>query len=531
MSKKKWNIFIGIILVIGFITFLNKDKISNYLETRNLSQDEIQTVDVASDLNEGKYVTSISENDKDYTIEYTGDVFAIENENRSLQRKIYNFGFLQPLRSAYKLTDNEEYVETGMKYIRDFKEQAPFNPEHMTWHDETTAGRLNNYYYFYKECYEALSEEDKQLLISEMQFIAEKIAYTDFYSGNNNHGMYQDDAMLKYAIEFNDSEMIEIGSTRLEKYFLSNFDSDGVHLENSPEYHFHMVESLKNILNRYSKDVLPSYENLENIYKKSADYANMVVLPNGIIPNIGDSKNMEINLEKYYSPEIIENSQESGRATFYESGYDIVKEDDTYLLFRAGYLKDYHHHNDDLSFWLYKDGNIFTEVGSYGYEKSIPYTDYAKTYEAHNSLIVDGGNEADTKDIKLLNSNDANVMSGVTNRIVGTTFNRDIHFNDELIEFTITDSISSEDNQSHNYELLFHLDPSISINLIENKNENSVELFRDDDKIGEFITENPITIKEDVYFPYYYSEPQETKVIAVEASGKQAIVESKIILY
>lgn len=131
--------------------------------------------------------------------------------------------------------------------------------------------------------------------------------------------------------------MIEIGSSRLEDYFVSHFDQDGMHLENSSEYHYHMVESLKGILNRYSKDILPAYETLENIYIKSADYANMIVLPNGIIPNIGDSKNMKINLEKYYSPEIIENSQETGRATYYESGYDIVKEDDTYLLFRAGY--------------------------------------------------------------------------------------------------------------------------------------------------------------------------------------------------
>src|SRR5699024_2004207 len=110
---------------------------------------------------------------------------------------------------------------------------------------------------------------------------------------------------------------------------------------------YHMVESLKEILNKYNEEELPAYEALEKIYMKSVDYSNMVALPNGIIPNIGDSKDMEIDLERYYSSEIIEQSQSSGRATFYESGYDILKEEDTYLLFRAGYLQDYHHHNDD----------------------------------------------------------------------------------------------------------------------------------------------------------------------------------------
>jgi hypothetical protein len=530
-KKKKRIIFLIVILLIVSIGFLNRSRIKNYWTQRNLSENEIQVVEAADELINGVYVTSISENDAPYTFEYTGDVFLVENENRSIQRRVYNFEFLQDLRSAYRITGDGEYIETGMKYIRDFVEQADFNPEHMTWHDETTSGRLNNFYNFYQDGYDILSKDDREMLMEEMKFIAEIIAYTDFYSGSNNHGMYQDNAMLQYAIEFNDTEMIEIGSRRLANYFVSHFDKDGVHLENSPEYHYHMVESLKGILNRYNEEQLPSYETLEEIYVKSADYANMVVLPNGIIPNIGDSKNMEINLEKYYSPEIIEDSQASGRATYYESGYDIIKEEDTYLLFRAGYLQDYHHHNDDLSFWLYKDGNIFTEVGSYGYEAQIPYTDYAKTFNAHNTLIVNGENEAETKDVYLLDSNDPNIMSGETQRIIDTYFKRDIHFNESLTEFMITDFIESKNGGSQDYELLFHLDPNISIEVITGMNENVVELIRDNEKIGEFSTKHPISIIEDVYFPYYYAEPEETHVIVVEASGKQAIVESKITLY
>lgn len=528
-QRKRIIISIGILILLS-IGFLNRNQIRNYIATKNLSDNEIQVVEAANDLVDGVYTTSISENDEPYVFEYTGDVFSVENENRSIQRRVYNFEFLQDLRSAYRLTDDEKYIKTGMNYIRDFVDQASFNPDHMTWHDETTSGRLNNFYNFYKDGYDILSEEDKGILEEEMEFIAEIIAYTDFYSGSNNHGMYQDNAMLQYAIEFNDTEMIEVGSRRLADYFVSHFDKDGVHLENSPEYHFHMVESLKGILNRYTKEQLPSYETLEDIYIKSADYANMVVLPNGIIPNVGDSKNMEIDLGKYYSPEIIENSQDSGRATFYESGYDIIKEEETYLLFRGGYLQDYHHHNDDLSFWLYKEGNIFTEVGSYGYEYDIPYTDYAKTFYAHNTLIVDGENEAETRDVFLLDSQDSNVMSGETDRIVDTYFKRDIHFNDELTEFTIIDFMESKTAEIQNYELLFHLDPSISIEVSNNEGLNIVELIRENEKIGEFTTEHTISITEDVYFPFYYAEPEEAKVIVVEANGKQATVESIITL-
>jgi len=532
MDKKKKRIaFFSIILLIVSIVFLNSVKIKKYWITKGLSKDEIQVVEAADELVNGIYITSISENDEPYIFEYTGDVFAVENENRSIQRKVYNFEFLEDLGSAYRITNDKVYIKTGINYIRDFVEQAPFDPEHMTWHDETTSGRLNSFYNFYKDSYDLLVEEDKQMLVEEMEYIAELIAYTNFYSGSNNHGMYQDNAMLQYATEFNDTDMIEIGSRRLADYFISHFDKDGVHLENSPEYHYHMVESLKEILNKYNEEELPAYEALEKIYMKSVDYSNMVALPNGIIPNIGDSKDMEIDLERYYSSEIIEQSQSSGRATFYESGYDILKEEDTYLLFRAGYLQDYHHHNDDLSFWLYKDGNIFTEVGSYGYEYTVPYTNYAETFEAHNTLIVNGENEAETSDVYLLDSNDPNTMTGETHRIMGTYFKRNIHYNDELTEFMITDLIESEEGNSQDYDLLFHLDPNISVEVIDSGNENIIELIRDSKKIGEFSTEYPISITEDVYFPFYYAEPQETKVIVVEASGEQVIVESKITLY
>src|SRR5699024_9828325 len=313
-KKKKRIVYLTAIFLIFAIVFINRFSIKSYLNKNNLSEDEVKVVEAADDLVNGIYVTSISENDEPYVFEFTGDVFSVENENRSIQRKVYNFELLQDLRSAYKLTGDKIYIKTGMKYIRNFVEQAPFDPEHMTWHDETTAGRLNNYYEFYKEGYNALSDSDKSLLEEEMKFIAEKIAYTDFYSGNNNHGMYQDSAILKYAVEFNDTEMIDVSSRRLSEYFVSHFDKDGVHLENSPEYHYHMVESLKEILNRYNKEQLPSYDMLEEIYVKSADYAQMIILPNGLIPNVGDSENMEINLEKYYRPERLDQEQSHGRA-------------------------------------------------------------------------------------------------------------------------------------------------------------------------------------------------------------------------
>ena len=90
--KKGFIGIIAILLIFG-ISFYYREVIINYWTTMNLSEEETEIVEAADDLVDGVYVTAISENDEPYIFKYTGDVFAVENENRSIQRRVYNFEF------------------------------------------------------------------------------------------------------------------------------------------------------------------------------------------------------------------------------------------------------------------------------------------------------------------------------------------------------------------------------------------------------------------------------------------------------
>src|SRR5690625_4765719 len=521
-----------IIMVLVLILIGTGCQMSNI--EKNVSSDQTESeqtlIKAANQIVDNKIPIRI--NNETNHFEYDGDFLEYSDELRSTQRLIYSFNYLNDLGRAYELTNDQIYINKGMQLIQDFSDQASFDKAidngHMSWHDETTARRLRNYLIFLEKGSDYLSSSEKDFLFKETKFIAEQIAYTDFYSGSNNHGLFQDESLIAYALMFSDKEKQIIASERIQNYFFDHFGPDGVHLENSPEYHFGLVNVLRNVLNNYSEAELSSYNKLVRLYENTINFSKMVTLPTGNIPNIGDTKTMNIDLSDYYEDELINESPNYERYSFMYSGYDIYKSGNNYLLLRAGYHKDYHHHNDDLSFWLYKDGNIFTEFGSFGYENSNPHAEYQKSFEAHNTLIVDDKNVTETRDVNLLDSNQENVMSGETNRIVGLNFKRAIHFNKELTEIIIDDQITSLDGETHDYELLFHLDSSITPKIINENSTSLVELYRNNTLIGSFKTTEELILKDDYYYPYYYADPEETKVISIQTNGIDKNIQTTI---
>ncbi|MEG0250017.1 MAG: cell wall-binding repeat-containing protein [Peptostreptococcus sp.] len=460
---------------------------------------------------------------------FDGDFKKASSENRTDQRRIYGFFFLNDLSNAYNDTGKREYIRKGIEYIKAFESQNKFDLSSMMWHDETVGRRLNYYLNFYKSGYNVMSASELDLLKKAMADMANRIAYTNFWAGINNHGMFQDLAILCYADEFGNKDMYRLAARRLETYFEECFDKDGVHLENSPEYHFVILGELKHVIDNVDKNAFKDYNHLYQTYKNSEAFSRAIILPNGYLPNIGDTKTEKINLNDYYAGDP-NNEKIYGRSTFYDAGYDIVKNSESYLLFRAGYKNDVHHHNDDLSIWLYKNGNIITEVGSFGYEYSNPYADYSTSFEAHNNLVVDGKNVAKGRDVILQQAPSSNTMKGSSKRIQKVKFERQLDYNDNLTNVKITDKIESLDKKEHKYELRFHLDPEIRAEIVTNSDgEKLVQLYRRNTSIGQIkVNTGDISVIKDVYFPYYYAQPEATDVVHIELNAKDANIETNI---
>lgn len=113
---------------------------------------------------------------KEQTYKFDGDWKAFSNIERSFQRLIYGFSFLDDFFNAYEDTNDISYIKEGYSLIISFVEQMEFDKSKMSWHDETTALRMTNILNFIKKTEQLdfkLSNKDEELLDDNLKKTAE----------------------------------------------------------------------------------------------------------------------------------------------------------------------------------------------------------------------------------------------------------------------------------------------------------------------------------------------------------------------
>lgn len=522
-------VFIAMAAPFGVERFFQKEYINKevYVKEKGLRRETFSNNYLKESDNLLNNKILIPSKDNNYW-QYNGDMNEFKNQNRSDQRYLYSFFMLNDLVNAYNQTENVEYLKKGFAYLKDFYEQCPYDFDpvgNMPWHDEATAQRQINTVRFYKVAKYYLAEDELKLMRDNLEFTANKLN-SEMYTGFNNHGMFQDLSLYFYGKAFAKPSLVSESTTRLQEYFLKSFSSEGVHLENSPEYHFEMLYILKDFFNSVQRTDFDKYDELLDVYKKSVRYSKIIILPNGYLPNIGDTASLKIDLSDFYSKEDLKNSHE-GRNAFLDSGFDIYKKDKSYLAFIGPAYLSYHHHDHDLSFWLYKNGNIFAEVGKYGYDWDNPESKYVRTYPAHNSVVIDGEEEISPSilDGEMLNLGD-NKMAAISRRSEKAEVYREIDFDDELTKINVKTSIFPKDDKEKTYELYFHLAPEIKA--ILSKDKKSVELFRADESIGSVHCEEEMELKKDKFYSRAYDKGQKTQVIYIKTTGLEKHIDFEI---
>lgn len=522
-------VFIAMAAPFGVERFFQKEYINKevYVKEKGLRRETFSNNYLKESDNLLNNKILIPSKDNNYW-QYNGDMNEFKNQNRSDQRYLYSFFMLNDLVNAYNQTEDVEYLKKGFAYLKDFYEQCPYDFDpvgNMPWHDEATAQRQINTVRFYKVAKYYLAEDELKLMRDNLEFTANKLN-SEMYTGFNNHGMFQDLSLYFYGKAFAKPSLVSESTTRLQEYFLKSFSSEGVHLENSPEYHFEMLYILKDFFNSVQSTDFDKYDELLDVYKKSVRYSKMIILPNGYLPNIGDTASLKIDLSDFYSKEDLKNSHE-GRNAFLDSGFDIYKKDKSYLAFIGPAYLSYHHHDHDLSFWLYKNGNIFTEVGKYGYDWDNPESKYVRTYPAHNSVVIDGEEEISPSilDGEMLNLGD-NKMAAISRRSEKAEVYREIDFDDELTKINVKTSIFPKDDKEKTYELYFHLAPEIKA--VTSKDKQSVELFRADESIGSVHCEEEMELKKDKFYSRAYDKGQKTQVIYIKTTGLEKHIDFEI---
>lgn len=368
----------------------------------------------------------------------------------------------------------------------------------MAFHDETTAQRSLQMARLLDEFPGGVPEEYVSAVQALVTLHVDLLSAASFYAGNNNHGMFQDIALLRLVTSDvgmavtdpqHRDDLLHLAADRLHRYFTSSFTRDGVHVENSPGYHL--------MVSRYLRDLIPVLDLLEpgtsaslhGIYEGAERFATHMIMPNGFLPPLGDTKVARVrdmsHRSTFSSPAYDYAVHQGTRgvapsettAVFPDGGYAVHRsswevQDADWLVFKSGYRSNYHHHADDLSLLVYTHGHlVLGEAGPFGYDYSDPLTKYAFSQFAHNVITVDGVSQprADREPGGIEFTDHGSeptgelLVQGVNRRSDHFCHIRDIstaQLEDAQAPRTavhVDDQVTTDDGHEHDYVLRWHL--------------------------------------------------------------------------
>src|SRR5699024_2648393 len=177
----------------------------------------------------------------------------------------------------------------------------------MAFHDETTAQRLLGIVSALTHL--PLTLEQRRRLSELGSRTAALLRDPSFYGGVNNHGMFQDLALLAWSVlaaspgDATRLESWELAEQRLQEYFALCFTHEGVHVENTPTYHVMVSRYLPLLDELFTRSGAPSAPTYGRLLKGAERYAVHSVTPEGLYPVVSDTHRRRldstVNLETF----------------------------------------------------------------------------------------------------------------------------------------------------------------------------------------------------------------------------------------
>jgi hypothetical protein len=382
----------------------------------------------------------------------------------------------------------------------------------FAWHDHGSAMRVEqilllirhveerHYGFFddYPEVYDYLSH----FLYVHANFLVQD----RFYSRHTNHGIEQSRVLLLLSIvlkcSFFSENWKQVAIERLNSELNFSFTSEGVHVENSPAYHYFVLKIFLQVIADYSDCELGQLAaNFEDIARKALYFLTFIIQPDGALPIIGDTEAVKVGnvFEEYFSgmPEyqyyLYAHSQ--GRTgspapvnyhICRESGYGIVRSrwsrrdkyrQDSHLIFKAGCISQYHSQQDDGNILYYARGEHWlVDSGMFNHNRSSPVRKYMRSRQAHNVVHVTTASYAsvwqEVKESWHLEAECASEpMFSVlhSNVYQGVELSRRISWEDGNDSFQVIDEIKVREDDTHDVEIIWHFDSNKSL-IVENDN-------------------------------------------------------------
>jgi hypothetical protein len=321
---------------------------------------------------------------------------------------------------AYRTTGEVRYRDKLLGAMESFVGRAVDSP--YLWDEHTTAYRtmmLVNIEVTLAERGD-LSPALADALRAEIARHGAFLADPDHYEPGYNHGLAEAAALLLVADVYpelpSSAAWRALAVDRLATLLDEAVDPDGVEVEQSPYYHFYFLTGFWDLYRWASARGIELAPGVDGRVRSMLRYAAHIVLPDGTLPLMGASlaRNVRQTRDGHYeemaalSPELEYVLSAGARGSrpperhilFPSSGQAILHSlpaarlrDDSHVLVDVGPYRTSHSHLDALAVHLYAAGRPqLVDPGLFSYEAG-PWHDYFRGTGAHNTVVVDGGDQ------------------------------------------------------------------------------------------------------------------------------------------
>ncbi len=352
------------------------------------------------------------------------------------------------------------------------------------WHPYPTSLRIINW--IRRGCFD---EEILESLFRQCEYLYN---LTETHLGGN-HLLENARSLVFAASFFKDSPRANSWLKRAVRIYKGELPNqvldDGGHYERSPMYHAIVLEGLLDVIHLLKKDGHPFPETWISVAKKMLDFLASVTHPDGNIALFNDAT-QEIarsTKELVFTGLSLIGYEPVRRTTFPDSGYFVHRSDDIFLCIDGGPIGPNHlpahAHGDIFSYELsYKGSQFIVDSGVYEYEEGR-MRDYVRSTAAHNTLEVDGVNQAefwssfrvarryDPEAISFISNNNRCRFEGVFDgysHLIGDDLRhlRTIDFETDESKLVITDTLTGKRN--HKGISRIHLHPDVEVRPLDN---------------------------------------------------------------
>lgn len=347
----------------------------------------------------------------DWNVDHTDSPTSFQLFLQGLNPVLYLVG-------AFVLTGNADYYHLALDFYESwsrFAKSRLSKGNEYVWDQHAAALRAENLLSLLIVGIERglLSKKQERSLICMLQKHANYHLDAKNYLPGENHGLFQDRALLYMGYAFDRHDWVDIAVGRIREQWDSLFDEEMACAENSFTYQRVDKNLFIDVSDIMRKKGNPVGEELHRKISGAEDFMGFALMPNSMCPPFGDTFRSDYYLcDSVDEKGVLAFSASRGakgimpsstRKVYHVAGYYFGRqfwddpegkkpfEDSVWTMFRSGYTSITHRQADDNSFMFYAFGKeVFTDAGAYNYMYRDPIRRYVRSSLAHNSIFVDG---------------------------------------------------------------------------------------------------------------------------------------------